>query len=166
MLDGGRNTSTREALGAVAEVLANPALFPALFQELNNPEILIKTRAAYAVSKISDQRPELLQPFKDEFLDHLGDPDNNAITRACLLQTVHHLELAPNDLATLVDWLQDFMHADSSIVKTFSLQLLVDFAAADESLRPTVMPVLWDALERGTPAMRARARKLIKKYGL
>ena len=39
-------------------------------------------------------------------------------------------------------------------------------AEADPALRPEVMPLLWDALERGTPAMRARARKLLKKYGL
>ncbi len=54
----------------------------------------------------------------------------------------------------------------SSIVKTFSLQLLVDFAEADPSLRPEIMPLLWEALERGTPAMRARAHKLVKKYKL
>ena len=62
--------------------------------------------------------------------------------------------------------LRDFMYSESSIVKTFSLQLLVNLASTDESPRPEVMPLLWNALERGTPAMRARARKLLKKYGL
>lgn len=52
------------------------------------------------------------------------------------------------------------------MVKTFSLQLLADFAAEDEDLRNDVLPLLWAAGERGTPAMRARARKLLKRYHL
>lgn len=103
-----------------------------------------------------------MQPYKHEFLERLADPENRAIARACLLQTVRRLELDPEDIATLVDWLQDFLHADSSLVRTFSLQLLADFARLDQALLPAVLPLLHDALERGTPAMRARARKLLR----
>ena len=72
----------------------------------------------------------------------------------------------PDDVDLLKDLLLDFLHSESSIVKTFSLQLLFDFAEADPALRPEVMPLLWNALERGTPAKRARALKMMKKYGL
>ncbi len=83
-----------------------------------------------------------------------------------MLEAARRLVLSPEDIDLLKDMLKDFMHSESSIVKTFSLQMLVDFAEMDASLRPEIMPLLWNALERGTPAMRARARNLVKKYGL
>lgn len=165
-LRGGKRTSTGEALAVAREVLARPELFKALFGLLKHEDPLVRMRAAYALSKALGERPELLRPYKDRFIDRLADPANSHLCRACLLQALRALELAPDDVSLLKDMLLDFMHSESSIVKTFSLNLLVDFAEADASLRPEVMPLLWDALERGTPAMRARARKLMKKYKL
>ena len=116
--------------------------------------------------KVAGIRPDLLTPYKDQFIERLAAPDNSRLCRVCLLQTLHRFELTPDDIDLLKDVLRDFMHSESSIVKTFPLQLLADFAAADESLRSEIMPLLWNALEHGTPAMRARARKLLKQYKL
>lgn len=149
-----------------SEVLAQPELFSELFEGLGCEDPLVRTRAAYALSKIADERPDLLQPYKNSFIDHLSDPDNPHLCRACLLQTLCHFNLTPGDRSLLKDMLRDFMFSESSLVKTFSLQLLADFAETDAGLRPEVTPLLWDALTRGTPAMRARARKLLKKYRL
>lgn len=163
-LHGGKSTSTGQAAAVAAEVLASPALFDELFAGLEHNEPLIRMRAAYALSKVADARPDLLQARKHSFIDRLAAPDNSHLCRACLLQALRGLELTPDDVSLLKDMLRDFMHSESSIVKTLSLHLLVDFAETDPRLRPEVMPLLWDALERGSPAMRARARKLMKKY--
>lgn len=165
-LHGGKTNSIGQALAVAADVLARPELFDALLGGLEHEEPLVRMRSAYAVSKAAAERPDLLQPHKGRFIDRLTAPDNSHLCRACLLQAVRSLTLTPEDIALLTDLLLDFMHSDSSIVKTFSLHLLVEFAEADESLRPTVMPLLWKALETGTPAMRARARKLMKRYRL
>jgi hypothetical protein len=149
-----------------AEVLARPKLFGALFAGLEYDDSLVRMRAAYAVSKVANERPDLLQPYKEQLIDRLADPTNSALCRACLLEVLRKIGTTPDDVDLLKDLLLDFLHSESSIVKTFSLQLLFDFAEADPALRPEVMPLLWNALERGTPAMRARARKLMKKYGL
>lgn len=165
-LSGGRSCSTGQALAVAGEVLEHPELFAELFSGLAHEHPLTRMRMAYAVSKVADARPDLLQPHKDGFIDRLADPDNSHLCRACLLQTLRVLELTPDDIDLLKDILLDFMHSQSSIVKTFSLQALADFAEADPGLRPQVLPLLWDALENGTPAMRARARKLMRKYKL
>ena len=165
-LTGGKACSTGQALAVASEVLTKPERLGELFCGLEHDAPLVRMRMAYALSKVADERPDLLQPSKDRFIDRLADQTNSHLCRACMLQTLHRLELTPGDIDLLKDMLRDFMHSESSIVKTFSLQLLVDFAEADASLRPEVMPLLWDALERGTPAMRARARKLMKKYSL
>ena len=165
-LHGGRITSTGQALAVAEEVLAQPELFTELFSGLEHEDSLIRMRVAYAISKVTDERPDLLQPHKGRFIDLLDAPSNSHLCRACMLQTLHRLALTADDINLLKDILRDFMYSESSIVKTFSLQLLVDFAEADACLRPEVTPLLWEALESGTPAMRARARKLMKKYKL
>ena len=165
-LSGGRSCSTGQALAVAGEVLEHPELFAELFSGLAHEHPLTRMRMAYAVSKVADARPDLLQSYKDSFIDRLADPDNSHLCRACLLQTLRTFDLAPGDIDLLKDMLLDFMHSQSSIVKTSSLQILVDFAEAHPALRPKVAPLLWNALESGTPAMRARARKLTRKYKL
>lgn len=163
-LYGGKSCSIGQAMAVAGTVLEAPELFNELFSGLAHKISLVRMRSAYAVSKVANARPDLLQAYKYPFLDRLTDPANSHLAKACMLQTLHALTLSPEDIAMLADMLRDFMFSDSSIVKTFSLQLLVEFAEADASLRPAVMPLLWNALDHGTPAMRARARKLIKKY--
>lgn len=151
---------------AAEAVLREPGLFAVLFDGLTLEEPLARMRAAYAVSKVAAERPDLLQAYKERFLDRLIDPDNSHLARACMLQALRTLALDKEDIELLVDTLKDFLFSESSIVKTFSLQLLADFAAEDEDLRGDVLPLLWTARDTGTPAMRARARKLLKRYHL
>jgi hypothetical protein len=49
----------------------------------------------------------------------------------------------------------------SSIVKTFALQGLAELAQIDSDLKATVSEILHTALKSGTPAMKARSRKLL-----
>jgi hypothetical protein len=51
----------------------------------------------------------------------------------------------------------------SSIVKTFALQGLTDLARNDFALRSKLKQLLEAAVQTGTPAMRARAGKLLKR---
>ncbi len=165
-LHGGKRNSIGEAVAVANIVLAKPELFEDLFDMLKNEDSLIRMRAAYAISKIADSRPDLLQPHKDHLLDYLADPGSGHLARACMLQALHKMPLTAEDISLLKDMLRGFMFSDSSIVKTLSLHMLVEFADNDPSLRSEVIPILWQALECGTPAMRARARKLMKKYKL
>jgi hypothetical protein len=54
-----------------------------------------------------------------------------------------------------------YLEDRSSMVKTFALQALADFAGQDASIRCTVMETLRQATQNGTPAMKARSRKLL-----
>jgi hypothetical protein len=44
---------------------------------------------------------------------------------------------------------------------TFALQGLADLSKDDPNIRPTVMEILREATRKGTPAMKARGRKLL-----
>lgn len=165
-LEGGRNCSTSEAVMVAAKVLEHPELFPVLFEGLSHERSLTRMRCAYAVSMIADLRPDLLQPHKESFFDKLAAPDNGHLARACMIKTLPQLDLTRDDISMLKDMLLDFLHSTSSIVKTFSLQMLAEFAEHMPEMRTEVMPLIWDASQNGTPAMRARARKLLKGYSI
>jgi hypothetical protein len=57
----------------------------------------------------------------------------------------------------LIGYLRD----SSSIVKTFAMQALADLTVQAPTLRPYVLRRLKEATARGSPAMRARGRKLL-----
>ena len=52
---------------------------------------------------------------------------------------------------------------DSRIAPTFAMQALADLAEGDEQLRRQLLPPLVALTGTGTPAMRARGRKLLAR---
>ena len=56
-----------------------------------------------------------------------------------------------------------YLRDSSSIVKTFAMQALVDLTTQAPEFRPAVLRQLQKLTVRGTPAMRARGRKLIEE---
>jgi hypothetical protein len=50
-------------------------------------------------------------------------------------------------------------------VKTFALQGLADLAQAEPGFRTRVVEILREAGRKGTPAMKARSRKLLIQLG-
>jgi hypothetical protein len=71
------------------------------------------------------------------------------------------LPLRGRDKALAVDLIFDRLTDKSGLNRTMAMQALMDMSVADPGLRSRVLPFVQQALERGTPAMRARARKLL-----
>jgi hypothetical protein len=59
--------------------------------------------------------------------------------------------------------LTGYLNDRSSIVKTFALEGLADLAQNDPGIRPAVIETLREATRTGTPAMKARGRKLLTR---
>jgi hypothetical protein len=57
--------------------------------------------------------------------------------------------------------LKSYLEDRSSIVKTLALQGLAELAQDDAGIRFEVVEILHEATRSGTPAMKARARKLL-----
>jgi hypothetical protein len=49
----------------------------------------------------------------------------------------------------------------SGLNRTMAMQALMDLSVGDKALRARVMPFVLEFVEEGTPAMRARARRLL-----
>jgi len=74
---------------------------------------------------------------------------------------VPRLALNSNERKPTISLLNSYMRDKSSIVKTFALQGLADLARDDAGIRSEVIEILREATRSGTPAMKARSRKLL-----
>jgi|SRR5579863_6698422 len=160
-LSGGDRRSIGRSNEVVAEVVARPALFRHVFEGLAGDDPVLRMRAADALEKITAQRPELLQPFKTRLLSVAGESDQQEV-RWHLALMIPRLKLTPRERAVAMDIVFDYLRDRSSIVKTFAMQALADFASQDASLRAQILPLLEELTSIGTRAMRARGRKLLQ----
>jgi hypothetical protein len=160
LLEGGDRRSIGRSDKVAAIVARNPRLFPKLIAGLWSEDPLVRMRTADVAEKVTRANRELLQPYKKELLGLMAEAIEQEM-RWHLAAMIPRLPLnaRERDLATslLISYLDD----RSSIVKTFALQGLADLAKDDSSMRPKVIEILRGAGRAGTPAMKARSRKLL-----
>lgn len=163
-LKGGDRRSIGKSGEAVKDISKTPALFADLFAGLFDADPVVRMRAADAVEKITRQRPELLRPWKRPLLEQISALDEKEV-RWHVAQMIPRLNLTFSEKEAAVQILMGYLADKSSIVKTFSMQALSDLAERDERLRAQLMPLIEQLTHTGTPAMRSRGRKLLKRLG-
>ena len=119
-------------------------------------------RTADAVEKVTRKQPELLMPYKKELLGLMAEAED-AELRWHLAAMVPRLPLNSKERQRVASALELYLADCSSIVKTFALQGLADLAQSDPAMRAAVIEILREAARSGTPAMKARSRKLLRK---
>jgi len=162
MLQGGDRRSLGQANRVVTLVLNQRRLFPELIEYLWSDDGLVRMRAADAAEKISARRPKLLRPYKAELLGLAAETSQQEL-RWHLALMIPRLPLnrAENERAIAV--FREYLLDRSSIVKTCALQALAELSQSDPKLQSEIAGILERASRSGTPAMKARARKLLPK---
>lgn len=158
-LAGGDRRSIGRANDVVRDVLARPALFGSLFAGLSVNDPVVRGRAADAVEKISADRPECLRPYRSQLLE-LARSDQKEV-RWHIAQMLPRLRWNRREQRHVYRLLVGYLGDSSSLVKTFALQALVDLSRQAPTLRHAVLRTVKQLTTRGTPAMRARGRKLL-----
>ena len=163
-LEGGDLRSIGRVDEVIADVLEDQSLFGVLFDGMLRDDPLIRMRSADAVEKISEGHPEFLQPYKSQLITQVARSQQQEV-RWHVAQMLPRLTLSSGERKVAVDILMEYMDDKSRIVKTFSMQALADLAGDDPDLRSQVTALLeWAAID-GSPAMKSRARKLLKSMG-
>jgi len=162
ILRGGDRRSLGQANHVAALILGQPKRFRELVECLWCDDPVVRMRAADAAEKASAQRAELLHPFKAELLGHAGETSQQEL-RWHLALMIPRLPLTRAERQRAIALLKDFLSDRSSIVKTCALQGLAELAEGNPELRSEVIGVMEQASRTGTPAMKARARKLMPK---
>lgn len=160
LLKGGDRRSIGRADEVAAAVYKNFARFPELIQGLWSEDPLVRMRAADAAEKITRSSPDLLRPHKRELLGLMVEAKQQEL-RWHLAAMVPRLKLDAKERELLRSMLNTYLEDSSSIVKTSALQALADLSAEQSTIRPEVMEILSQSARNGTPAIRARSRKLL-----
>lgn len=159
----------RRSIGRVNEVvedvLCDPSLFEVVFNGMLGDDPIVRMRCADAVEKITSGHPEYLQPFKARLIHQVAQSEQQEV-RWHVAQMIPRLDLSAEELEAVVVVLLDYLNDRSKIVKTFSMQALADLAERNTHLREPVICLLEELTETGSPAMRSRGRKLLKKLRL
>jgi hypothetical protein len=147
----------------VAELVAlHPEQVAELVECLWDPDPCICMRAADAMEKASRGKHALLEAHKAELLGLLAEAQQQEL-RWHLAVMVPRLRLTVPERRRAVKLLQTYLEDRSSIVKTFAMQGLADLSLQDPALRPMVTELIRSLARTGTPAMRARGRKLLRQ---
>ena len=162
LLAGGDRRSIGRANQVAAIVSKDITLFSELMTGLWSDDLLVRMRAADAAEKVSRRNPKLLEPYKAELLGLMTEANQQEL-RWHLAAMVPRLSLNAKERERAASLLEGYLEDRSSIVKTFALQGLADVAKNDPALRPSVIELLRAAERSGTPAMKARSRKLLPR---
>jgi hypothetical protein len=160
-LSGGDRRSIGRSNEIVKEILKRPSLFRYLFEGMASDDAIVCMRAADVAEKVTARQPDLLQPHKKQLFSIVGSSDQQEVRWHAAIM-IPRLKLTAKERAVAVDILFDYLQDRSSIVKTFAMQGLATLASADPRLREKIRPLLRELTEVGTPAMRARGRKLLQ----
>jgi hypothetical protein len=163
MLKGKDRRSIGRADEVARLVLRQPRRFRELIECLWNENPVLRVPAADAAEKVSAEKPRLLDRYKSELLGLLAEAKQIEL-RWHLALMVPRLRLSVTERHRAAAALQRYLDDRSSIVRTFALQGLADLARTNLALQSKVKPLLEAALQSGTPAMKARARKLLKRF--
>jgi hypothetical protein len=159
-LKGGDRRSIGRVPEVVAKVLANPGLFSSLFRALNDPDPLVRMRASDAVEKITARTPEILAPYRKELI-RIAETAKQQEVRWHVAQLLSRVRLSRPEREKVVGIMSRYLKDNSKIVRTFAMQALADIASEDVELRRPILKKLEAATRSGSPAMKARGRKLL-----
>jgi hypothetical protein len=160
-LGGGDRRSIGRSDEVAQEIAEDPGLFAQVFQALLGADPLLRMRAADTIEKATREHSELLKPYKRTLLKKVALIGQQEV-RWHLAQLLPRLKLTAKERDYAVSILLEYLNDKSSIVRTFAMQALADFAMQDRQLRARVVPLLESLTADGAPAMRARGRKLLK----
>ena len=146
-LRGGDRRTIGHSNRVAAIVSKDPKLFPQLIAGLWSPDPLVRMRAADAAEKVTRKQRRLLDPYKKELLGLLTEAQEQEL-RWHLAVMVPRLLLDPKEQQLAMSSLDRYLG-------------LADLAETEPSFRPRVVETLREAARKGTPAMRARSRKLL-----
>jgi hypothetical protein len=135
-----------------------------LIAELRSLDKSVVERAARGLKKISEADAAALYAWRKKLLAAALEAGDMRV-QWNLTIVLGRLPLKRQDKALAVELMFERLTDKSGLNRTMALQALMDLSVEDSALRGRVMPVVREFLENGTPAMKARARRLIAKIG-
>lgn len=161
MLAPGRPLDPGRVWEVVELIEGKPGKIAQLIECLFEGDPAIASRAADALERITRDRPQQAQRWKEALLGLLAETTEKKV-RWNLALTIPRLKLTVSECRRAAEVLNTWLDDPSSIVKTTALHGMADLTRQDPDSLPGVLDLLRMAGRSGTPAMRARSRILLK----
>jgi hypothetical protein len=169
MLAAGRRLDPGRVCEVVERIEKHPSQLARLVECLWEDEIGIANRAADVLERVTRERPQRAQRWKESLLGLMAEALDRKLDKKLrwnLALVVPRLQLTGTEsrraFAVLQSWLHDQGSDSGSLVKTAALHGLADLTRQNPSSLPAVIELLQVAGRSGTAAMRARSRILLK----
>ncbi len=161
-LRGGDRSSGGRSDEVVAMVLAEPTRFAEVFAAIRDRDPVVRKRASDVAEKVTARRPELLDGRQGELLGDLARSPQEEV-RWHVVQMIPRVPLDDTQRAAAAELLLGFLSDDSKLVRVNAMESLAQLADDDEELRSRAIVAFDELSESGSPAVRARARRLLKR---
>ena len=155
----GPEAASGELVEAAFGVLG-AAVCEGLVRQLRDGDKAVVERAARTLKKISERDAGALYAWRKTLLKEAFRAVDVRV-QWNLSIVLGRLPLRGADKGLAVELMFERLRDGSGLNRTMAMQALMDLSERDEGLRGRVMPIVRESLEGGTPAMRARARKLL-----
>jgi len=155
----GPEAASGELVEAAFGVLG-AAVCEGLVRQLRDGDKAVVERAARTLKKISERDAGLLYAWRKTLLKEAFRAVDVRV-QWNLSIVLGRLPLKGADKALAVELMFERLRDGSGLNRTMAMQALMDLSEGDAGLRARVLPLVRESLEGGTPAMRARARKLL-----
>ena len=161
LLAEGRRNAVANSTAVAKIVLKSPQLLATLVDALTSPNKTIGSHAAHALLTVFKSDPKLLQPFVPMMLKAFAKGQWETMEQ--LAKILPGLTLTKPQQKSLLERLEAvFYEGSSSIARASAMQPLNDLSKHHAAYRGASVKALKFALEEGTKAMQARARKLLQ----
>ncbi len=147
----------------IEQVRAQPALFDQLIAGMMHDDPLVRMRCADAAEKLTADHPDWLQRHKRVLLDAISQSEQQEV-RWHVAQMLPRLKLTKRERGRALRVLMDCLQDKSRIVQASALQGLADLCEQDAALKSQVIAIILTHSTHGSPAVKARCRKLLKQF--
>jgi hypothetical protein len=131
-----------------------------LVELLRDKDKAVVERAARTLKKIAERDGTALFAWRKRLLQEAFRASDVRV-QWNLTIVLGKLPLKGRDRALAIDLMFERLREEGGLNRTFALQALVDLSEGDVALRSRLAPIVREFLEQGTPAMKARARRLL-----
>ena len=159
-LDSWSTTAEIEEVATAA--LQHPSLIEGVAEFLFHDAAHVRGKAARVLAVIAQQQPRGVQPYKDLLIQEVAHGEH-WLARYSFCNLITRLSLTPGDVEQVKQILMAYLNDESNGVKAAAMQALVELTRLQPALKEEVLPIIETLTQTGTPAMRARGRKLLKR---
>lgn len=161
-LQGGDRRSIGRANEVVQEIKDNPLLFDSVFDGLTNDDPVVRMRAADAIEKVTQSKPELLSGYTSSVISLLN---NSKQQEVCwhLAQIAPRLKYNESEEKEIIECLNSYLVHKSKIVQVSAMESLAILAERNKTLLNEVIRIITAHKATGSPAIQSRGLKLLKR---